>query len=149
MTGTMFTKVQNGVAGMDGGVRHGAAEGEAAGGPDGGSVEAWIAALKIIDDALGRARDVASVPCDVILRSLPPALRGPRWGSSPAPQGIVELDSWELLEKIRSGRVVYRLDRIRPDLPAGWTAPGHDDEVELDPAALEPFLPSYLVRDKG
>ena len=112
-------------------------------------IETWLAALQAIDDALGRTRNVVRVPCRIMLQSLPPTLRGSRWGAGPVPEAVVELEPWELLDKIRAGRVTYPLRRLRPDLPEGWVSEKGEAELELDVAELRTVLPPHLAARIG
>lgn len=108
-------------------------------------METWMAALQAIDEALGRTRNVVRVPCRMVLKHLPPAMRGSRWGDGPIPEVVVEFEPWELLNKIRSGRVVYPLRRLRPDLPEGWVMREGEVDLELDARELTHFLPPHLA----
>lgn len=108
-------------------------------------IETWMAALQAIDEALGRTHNVVRVPCRMVLDRIPPALRGARWGDGPMPEVVVEFEPWELLTKIRAGRVVYPLRRLRPDLPEGWVKREAEADLELDANELTSILPPHLA----
>ena len=108
------------------------------------SLDSLVQVFWMIEDALGDYQNVVRLPCRLFLAALPPSLRGPRWNATEFPEVVVEVDPWDLLCKIKMGRVTYPLARILADIPTGWMAGPPDAEVPLDTAEVIASLPESL-----
>ncbi len=108
------------------------------------SLDSLVKVFWTIEEALGDDRKVVRLPCRLFLENLPEPLRGPRWSAAGFPEVVVEVDPWDLLCKIKMGRVTYPLARILADIPAGWMSGAPDAEVPLDAAQVLAALPEHL-----
>lgn len=108
------------------------------------SLDSLVQVFWMIEEALGDYQNVVRLPCRLFLENLPEALRGPMWSSAGYPEVVVEVDPWDLLCKIKMGRVTYPLARVLADMPAGWMAGPPDAEVPLDVAKVTEALPENL-----
>ncbi|MCX7818057.1 MAG: hypothetical protein N2652_02445 [Kiritimatiellae bacterium] len=112
---------------------------------DGGeSLDSLVRMFWTIEEALGDSQNVVRLPSRLFLENLPEELRGPRWRPDLFPAVVVEVDSWDLLCKIKMGRVTYPLARIIHDLPPGWVVGAPDAELVLDLAGVLEVLPTHL-----
>ncbi len=112
---------------------------------DGGeSLDSLVRMFWTIEEALGDGQNVVRLPARLFLENLPEELRGPRWRPDLFPAVVVEVDSWDLLCKIKMGRVSYPLARIIHDLPAGWVVGAPDAELVLDVPQVIRVLPDDL-----
>lgn len=115
---------------------------------DGGeSLDSLVRMFWTIEEALGDGQNVVRLPARLFLETLPEDLRGPRWSPDSFPAVVVEVDSWDLLCKIKLGKVSYPLARIIHDLPTGWVVGSPDAELVLDIPSVIQVLPEHL-RDK-
>lgn len=108
------------------------------------SLDSLVKVFWTIEEALGDDRNVVRLPCRLFLENLPESLRGPRWTTAGFPEVVVDVDPWDLLCKIKMGRVTYPLARILADIPAGWMCGAPDAEVPLDTAKVLAALPEHL-----
>lgn len=108
------------------------------------SLDSLVKVFWTIEEALGDDRNVVRLPCRLFLENLPEPLRGPRWTAEGFPEVVVEVDPWDLLCKIKMGRVTYPLARILADIPAGWMSGAPDAEVPLDTVKVMAALPDHL-----
>ena len=108
------------------------------------SLDSLVGVFWMIEEALGDYQNVVRLPCRLFLENLPASLRGPLWSATDFPAVIVEVDPWDLLCKIKMGRVTYPLARILADMPSGWMAGPPDAEVPLDVAKVTEALPENL-----
>ncbi len=112
---------------------------------DGGeSLDSLVRMFWTIEEALGDSQNVVRLPARLFLENVPEELRGPRWRADMFPAVVVEVDSWDLLCKIKMGRVSYPLARIIHDLPAGWVVGAPDAELVLDIPSVVRMLPDHL-----
>jgi len=108
------------------------------------SLDSLVSMFWTIEDALGGDDNIVRLPCRLFLEDLPAPLRGPRWSVSDFPEVVVEVDSWDLLCKIKMGRVTYPLVRIQADIPDGWMSGPPDAEIPLDIEKVKAALPVEL-----
>ncbi len=108
------------------------------------SLDSLLEVFWTIEDALGSYRNVVRLPAALFLEALPPRLRGPKWGTEPLPEIVVEVDPWDLMCKIKLGRVTYPVARIIHDLPPGWMLDEPGACIELDQAKVIAALPEHL-----
>lgn len=108
------------------------------------SLDSLVSMFWTIEQALGGDDNIVRLPCRLFLENLPDMFRGPRWTVSDFPEVVVEVDSWDLLCKIKMGRVTYPLVRIQADIPDGWMSGPPDAEIPLDLDKVKAALPVEL-----
>ncbi len=91
-----------------------------------------------------------AIPVSALLMRLPEALRGPAWQPDNFPPMSFYVEREALLERLRDGRLVFRLDHFLDSLPAGWVVPDAQAEVELDlPTVVAAVPPELLAPPEG
>ena len=121
------------------------------GGPDDGQPETAAAAVARPETAHPpvRKRDTSSptvrFPCSALLAKLPTRLRGKRWKPDAFPDLALEVDQADLLQRLESGKLVYRLDQFLDALPAAWIQADPDALVEIDLASVVEAIPPELL----
>ncbi len=109
------------------------------------SMDGAIEMFKTIQEVMGRSEDIVRIPARVLLASLPPELRGSQWNDQEFPDATIELERQPLLDQLRKGRVMYRLNDLTVGMPAGWVQSDPDAMVELNLAELVSVLPPDLL----
>ncbi len=108
------------------------------------SLDSLVEMFWTIEDALGHYSNVVRLPCRLFLEDLPQELRGPNWAGGSFPEVVIEVDPWDLLCKLKMGRVTYPLARIIHDIPPGWIQGPPDAEIALASNKVIAELPEHL-----
>lgn len=110
------------------------------------SIDEAIELFESIREIVGDDDEFVRVPLKALFPALPADMRGPNWDESAiSDDRMMNLEAHPLLEKLQTGRIVYRFKDISNDLPDGLIIAEPNDLLTLDLATVYASVPKKLL----